>query len=81
MQRYGDDTIGALRLALERLARPTAAGALPSPARPAGAAAPGSLLFTGIAPQPGNWRASVRRPVTLPQYPIVLHRGGYPDGS
>jgi hypothetical protein len=30
---------------------------------------------------PGRWRAAVRRPSTLPHYPMVLHRGGYPDGS
>ena len=38
-------------------------------------------LFQGLEPYPDNWRASVRRPVTLPYYPMVLHRGGYPDGS
>jgi hypothetical protein len=27
------------------------------------------------------WRASVPNPETLPHYPMVLHRGGYPDGS
>jgi hypothetical protein len=26
-------------------------------------------------------RAAVRAKDTLPQYPMVLHRGGYPDGS
>ena len=33
------------------------------------------------APEPGNWRASVQTPETLPHYPMVLHRGGFPDGS
>ena len=28
-----------------------------------------------------NWRASIPKPATLPHYPMVLHRGGYPDGS
>ncbi len=28
-----------------------------------------------------GWRASVPKPHTLPHYPMVLHRGGYPDGS
>jgi hypothetical protein len=32
-------------------------------------------------PYPENWRDSVRPPITLPHYPMVLHRGGYPDGS
>jgi hypothetical protein len=26
-------------------------------------------------------RSSLRRPATLPHYPMVLHRGGFPDGS
>ena len=38
-------------------------------------------LFAGLEPYPDNWRAAVRRPATLPHYPMVLHRGGYPDGS
>jgi hypothetical protein len=38
-------------------------------------------LLEGLQPQPGNWRAS-RPPVrTLPHFPMVLHRGGFPDGS
>ena len=35
----------------------------------------------GLEPYPDNWRASVRRAATLPHYPMVLHRGGFPDGS
>jgi methyltransferase (TIGR00027 family) len=38
-------------------------------------------LFAGLEPYPDNWRASVRPAVTLPHFPMVLHRGGYPDGS
>jgi methyltransferase (TIGR00027 family) len=38
-------------------------------------------LFAGLEPHPDNWRASVRPAVTLPHFPMVLHRGGYPDGS
>jgi len=38
-------------------------------------------LAAGPGPPPGGWRASLRRPVTLPHYPMVLHRGGFPDGS
>jgi hypothetical protein len=41
----------------------------------------GSGLFPALQPYPGGWRASVRKPETLPQFPMVLHRGGYPDGS
>lgn len=28
-----------------------------------------------------GWRSKVRQPETLPHYPMVLHRGGFPDGS
>jgi hypothetical protein len=38
-------------------------------------------LFAGLEPYPDNWRASIRPPVILPHFPMVLHRGGYPDGS
>jgi DNA-binding MarR family transcriptional regulator len=40
-----------------------------------------SPLFGGLEPYPDGWRASVRRAETLPHYPMVLHRGGFPDGS
>jgi methyltransferase (TIGR00027 family) len=66
-RRFGSDTIGALRQPLEALA--TAAEGQPPP------------LFQALEPYPDNWRASVRPPRTLPHYPMVLHRGGYPDGS
>ena len=66
-QRFGSDTIGALRQPLEALA--TAAEDQPP------------ALFQALEPYPDNWRASVRPPRTLPHYPMVLHRGGYPDGS
>jgi DNA-binding MarR family transcriptional regulator len=46
-----------------------------------GATAQDSPLFRGLDPLPGGWRASVRKPDTLPHYPMVLHRGGFPDGS
>jgi hypothetical protein len=39
------------------------------------------LLRSGLEPYPDNWRASVPRSETLPHYPMVLHRGGFPDGS
>jgi hypothetical protein len=65
-ERFGEDNIRALRESLERLVEP---------------GAPVSPLFRGLEPHPGGWRASVRKPRTLPHYPMVLHRGGYPDGS
>lgn len=40
-----------------------------------------SPLFAGLEPYPEGWRARLRRPGTLPHFPMVLHRGGYPDGS
>ncbi len=41
-----------------------------------------SPLARGLEPYPDNWRAAVRQHSgTLPHYPMVLHRGGYPDGS
>jgi methyltransferase (TIGR00027 family) len=66
-ERFGDDAISALRHALEPLA--TGSDGQPPP------------LFGGLESYPDNWRAAVKPPVTLPYYPMVLHRGGYPDGS
>ena len=40
-----------------------------------------SCLFEGLEPHPDCWRASVRKPEVLPHHPMVLHRGGFPDGS
>lgn len=65
--RFGANTLRALRESLERLVGISAA-------QP-------SLLFKGLEPYPDGWRASVRKPVVLPHYPMVLHRGGFPDGS
>src|SRR5262249_29710463 len=38
-------------------------------------------LFSGLKPSPEGWRA--RRPSieALPHFPMVSHRGGFPDGS
>jgi hypothetical protein len=38
-------------------------------------------LLAGLEPYPDNWRAKIRKPTELPHFPMVLHRGGYPDGS
>jgi hypothetical protein len=65
-QQHGPDVITSLRTSLERLAGP---------------GGPASPLFSGLEPAPGKWRAGVRTPQTLPHFPMVLHRGGYPDGS
>jgi hypothetical protein len=66
-ERFGPAGIRGLRQALDRLA--AASAGHPSP------------LWLGLEPYPDGWRASVRRPRTLPHYPMVLHRGGFPDGS
>jgi DNA-binding MarR family transcriptional regulator len=66
-ERFGTDEIRTLRKSLERLVG--VPGTQPSP------------LFKGLEPYPDGWRAAVRKPSTLPHYPMVLHRGGFPDGS
>jgi hypothetical protein len=65
-QRFGSGVIADVRARLERLT---------------GSGGPDSPLFDGLEPDPGNWRADVRPPQTLPHFPMVLHRGGFPDGS
>jgi hypothetical protein len=65
--RYGEGTVSSLRHALEGLVDPS--GAERSP------------LWSGLKAPPTGWRASVRGPDCLPHYPLVTHRGGYPDGS
>jgi len=40
-----------------------------------------SPLLRGLKPYPDGWRASVPSPRELPHYPMILHRGGFPDGS
>jgi hypothetical protein len=40
-----------------------------------------SPLFQGLEPHPEGWRAKAKAPLTLPHFPMVLHRGGFPDGS
>ena len=64
--RFGPHTIRSLRASLERLV--------------GGSSPQLSPLFRGLEPHPEGWRASVQKPQTLPHYPMVLHRGGFPDG-
>jgi hypothetical protein len=40
-----------------------------------GGLAADSPLFAGLESPPNGWRAKVRRPDTLPHFPMVLHRG------
>lgn len=65
--RFGKNTLRNLRRCLKKLVGEPTAQLSP--------------LFRGLEPFPSGWRASVRQPGTLPHYPMVLHRGGYPDGS
>ena len=64
---FGNEAIRRLREPLELLV---------------GSGEPGSCpLFECLVPYSDGWRALVRKPAALPHYPMVLHRGGYPDGS
>jgi DNA-binding MarR family transcriptional regulator len=65
--RYGEQTLLQLRASLEQLIGAPEAGA--------------QLLMSGMTPYPDGWRAAVSKPETLPYQPMVLHRGGFPDGS
>ncbi|MDR3688532.1 MAG: hypothetical protein P4L46_04075 [Fimbriimonas sp.] len=40
-----------------------------------------SPLFLGLNPYADGWRAKLRSPIGLPHFPMVLHRGGFPDGA
>jgi methyltransferase (TIGR00027 family) len=42
---------------------------------------PARQLLAGTDPYPTGWRARMAAPTVLPDYPMVLHRGAYPDGS
>jgi DNA-binding MarR family transcriptional regulator len=66
-KRFGEKTIRSLRESLQRLVGEPTAQLSP--------------LFLGLEPYPDGWRASVPKPHTLPHYPMVPHRGGFPDGS
>ncbi|HEX4212337.1 MAG TPA: hypothetical protein VIA06_03290 [Candidatus Dormibacteraeota bacterium] len=63
----GGETVATLRGALE----PMAAGEGPD----------GPPLLAGTEPYPDGWRAAAPRPPVLPHFPMVSHRGGFPDGS
>ena len=76
--RYGAGEIGALRRSLQPVTGQRDDGQ--------------PLLAQGLRPYPGGWRAArpylrqttamVRDPHdALTRYPMVLHRGGWPDGS
>lgn len=65
-RRFGKD-LETLRAAVESLVGPPSSENSP--------------LFEGLLPYPDGWRASVGKPIKLPHFPMILHRGGFPDGS
>lgn len=65
-ERLGRAHIDSLRESLQRIAGDTS---------------PNSPLMTGIKPYPDGWRAQLPAKECLPHFPMVLHRGGFPDGS
>jgi DNA-binding MarR family transcriptional regulator len=65
--RFGGKAVLSLRESLEQLAY-----------RPSEQSSP---LFRGLEPYSDGWRACVPKLEGLPHYPMVLHRGGFPDGS
>jgi DNA-binding MarR family transcriptional regulator len=65
--RFGSDAMATLRTALKRLVGDDDLA--------------GSPLAAGLDLNPDGWRARIPVPKMLPHYPMVLHRGGYPDGS
>lgn len=74
--RFGEETINNLRESLEHFV-------VGPPVDDRSASEPDdeqSPLFRGLQPYPDNWRAKRPRPTTLPHFPMVLHRGGFPDG-
>ena len=66
-KHFGREPIGALRTSLEA----ALGGAEPEEAP----------LLRGLQPYPDGWRAQVARPKVLPHFPMISHRGGFPDGA
>jgi DNA-binding MarR family transcriptional regulator len=63
----GKHAIDALRSLLEQFVGEPSAGRSP--------------LLQGLQPYPDCWRASLPQLEVLAHYPMILHRGGFPDGS
>jgi hypothetical protein len=66
-KRFGSSTLGSLRTSLEELSDSEQSGAAP--------------LLRGLVPRPDGWRPSPPPIEGLPHFPMVTHRGGFPDGS
>jgi DNA-binding MarR family transcriptional regulator len=82
--RFGDGVIDGLAGALQALYAAPDSGPGSGPGQP--------LISAGLVPGPQGWRAHppylkltqamIADPAgSLPHYPMVSHRGGYPDGS
>ena len=67
-EKVSTKVLGDLRAALEPFVVPETAGQ-PSP------------LFQGLEAAPQLWRGQRRKRNVLPYHPMVLYRGGWPDGS
>lgn len=65
-EKYGRDNVAELRELAERIA---------------GSDSDSSVSFQSLQAYPDGWRASIPAPDRLAHYPMVLHRGGFPDGS
>jgi hypothetical protein len=66
-KRFQGDVTGRLRSALEQVVVD------PTLTR--------SPLAQLVKAPEGCWRSWVKAPETLPHFPMILHRGGYPDGA
>lgn len=66
-ERLGAEAVDAVRVALQEIVGDPATENSP--------------LMAALKPYPDGWRATAHQPATLPHYPMILHRGGYPDGS
>ncbi len=66
-ERFGEDTVNPVRTSLESIVQ-----------NPDGTE---SGLLRGLTPYPDGWRAHLAPLKGLPHFPVVSHRGGFPDGS
>jgi hypothetical protein len=65
--RFGAGLIERFRASLEELSGSEESGEAP--------------LLRGIVPFSDGWRASLPPLRGLPYFPMITHRGGFPDGS
>jgi hypothetical protein len=66
-KRFGEETVSQLRGTLEGIVQGRDGGSSP--------------LLRGLTPYPDGWRAHLPPLEGLPHYPMVSHRGGFPDGN